>query len=76
MSTHPILKAVNTVGSQSGLAKAIGAPPALVWQWVHGQRPIAAKWCIPIETATGGQVTRHDLRPDIFGAGPEQEVAA
>ena len=76
MNTHLILKAVHAAGSQSGLAKAIQAPPALVWQWVHGRRPIAAKWCVPIETATGGQVTRHDLRPDIFGAGPGQEVAA
>lgn len=23
-----------------------------------------------IEWATGGQVTRHDLRPDVFGAAP------
>ena len=76
MKTHFILKAVVSMGSQASLAKSIGAPTSLVWQWVHGQRPVAAKWCIPIEEATAGGVTRYQLRHDIFGTDPSNEVAA
>lgn len=70
MDTSAIKRAVEIVGSQSLLAKAIGAHKVLVNQWVLGQRPIPARWCIPIEQATGGAVTRYQLRPDVFGEAP------
>lgn len=55
------------VGSQAALARAIGVWPQAVHQWIEGERPVPSKQCIPIEEATGGKVTRYDLRPDIFG---------
>lgn len=73
MSAALIEKAVSVCGSQSALAKTLSVPPALVWQWLNNKRPIAAKHCIAIETATGGVVTRYDLRPDVFGAAPEPQ---
>ncbi|WP_080291737.1 helix-turn-helix domain-containing protein [Stenotrophomonas maltophilia] len=62
----PIAIAIDKVGSQSALAKAVGVQPALVWQWVSGRRPVAAHHCLTIESKTG--VSRHELRPDVFGA--------
>lgn len=73
MDTTHILKAIQVAGSQAALASAIGIHPSFVSQWVNDHRPIPAKWCIPIEHATNGAVTRYDLRPDIFG--PAQEVS-
>lgn len=60
--------AIETFGSQSGLARAIGVTPAMVSQWVLGQRPISALSAKAIEIATKGKVCRHHLRPDIFDA--------
>lgn len=62
--------AIRSAGSQAALAKAIGAPPAFVYQWRTGLRPIPARFALPIEKATAGRVSRHDLRPDIFGKAP------
>ena len=51
-------------GSQTELARVIKAQPQLVWQWAKSVRPIPIERCVPIERATGGAVTRKDLRPD------------
>ena len=65
----PIKQAVKAVGGQqSELAKRISVSPQIVNQWVTGKRPVPAHHCIAIEEATGGAVTRYDLRPDVFGA--------
>lgn len=51
-------------GSQTELARAIGAQPQLIWQWSTGVRKIPIERCVPIERATNGAVTRQDLRPE------------
>ena len=50
--------------AQTELARAIGAQPQLIWQWTRAVRPVPIERCMPIERATGGKVTRRDLRPD------------
>lgn len=76
MDTTIIKSAVHILGGQGSMAKAIGVTQPLVWQWCKGKRPVAAHHCVPIEEATSGQVTRYDLRPDVFGPAPtEQKVA-
>lgn len=55
-----------TEGGQAALARALGVTPQAVSQWVKGTRPVPPRHAIAIELATG--VSRHDLRPDIFGA--------
>ena len=44
--------------------------PAHVAQWLRRGR-VGPTACIPIETAVGGQVTRYELRPDVFGKPPQ-----
>jgi DNA-binding transcriptional regulator YdaS (Cro superfamily) len=48
-------------------ARALDVDRALVWQWVNGKRPVAAKHCLRIERETNGIHTRYDVRPDVFG---------
>jgi len=58
--------------SQSEFARKIGVSQGMVWQWLHGLRPISAESAKRIELATidpaTGEpaLTRHDLRPDLF----------
>lgn len=73
MKTTPIQQAVEAAGSQSALAKAVDAAPQFVSQWILGRRPVPPKFALAIEKATG--VSRHALRPDVFGPAPEGEAA-
>lgn len=61
-------------GGQTALANKISVSQGMVWQWLQwlddknkGTR-ITAERALEIERATEGAVTRHELRPDIYGA--------
>ncbi|MEA9550512.1 Cro/CI family transcriptional regulator [Xanthomonas campestris] len=61
-------------GGQAALARRLGVSPQAVSQWVKGHRPVPPKHAIAIERETG--VSRHTLRPDVFGPATDvQEVA-
>lgn len=57
--------AVNLFGSQARLAEELEVTPMAVGQWF--KRGVPAKRAVQIERATKGKVTKHDLRPDLFG---------
>jgi DNA-binding transcriptional regulator YdaS (Cro superfamily) len=57
-------KAINYFGSQAALAEAVGVVPMAVSQWLKRGLPLERCW--DIEAATGGKVTKADLRPDRF----------
>ena len=61
-----IKKAVEVVGSQKKLAMLIGCGQTFVSQMLSGDRPVPPGKAIPIEHATNGKVSRHELRPDIY----------
>ena len=69
-----IERAIEHAGSLSALAEAIKASPQVVQNW--RARGVPPERCAEVEAATNGAVTRHDLRPDIFGATPATERAA
>ncbi len=50
-------------GRQTELARDLRCQSQLVWQWARGARPVPMARCIDIERATGGRVSRRDLRP-------------
>lgn len=52
--------------SQAEFAKAIGVSQGLVSHWITGRSRVPAERVLTIEQATGGQVTRHDLREDLY----------
>ena len=59
-------QAIAVAGGQSALARAIGVAQQNVHGWLRksGGR-VPAEHVLAIERATG--VSRHDLRPDVFG---------
>lgn len=60
-------KAVIAAGSQLALAGLLGIKAPSVSGWYERKR-VPAERCIAIELATG--VSRHELRPDVFGPAP------
>lgn len=58
-------------GGQSALARALGVTPQAVQQWVKADR-VPAEQCIAVENALNGELTRYQLRPDVFGPCPEK----
>ncbi len=62
-----IKKACRIVGSKKKLADAVGVTRQAVYLWIESQTPAARVRAV--EAATGGQVTRYELRPDIYGKG-------
>jgi len=65
-------KAIAIVGTQQALADLVGVSSMAVSKWRRHRVP--AERCRAIERATNGEVTAHDLRPDIFG--PADQAAA
>ena len=41
-----------------------------IWNWLHRDKTVPAEAVLPIEAATKGKVTRHELRVDLY---PEEE---
>jgi DNA-binding transcriptional regulator YdaS (Cro superfamily) len=72
MTTNSIAQAVAIKGSNAALAAAIGVHESAISLWKTERRTVPAQYCIAIETATEGRVTRYALRPDVFGSAPDQ----
>lgn len=49
--------------NKSAFAREIGISYAMLYQFETGRRPVPTKYCPAIEKATGGLVTRQELRP-------------
>lgn len=61
--------------SQEEFGKLIGVSQGLVWQWLEGRTRITAERAKEIDEKTGGEVSKHELRPDVFGEVPSPDVA-
>lgn len=74
MSTTPeeVLADLKKSRTVKGIADLLGndISPQAVSQW----KRVPPAWCIPLEAATG--VSRHDMRPDIFGPSPASQGKA
>ena len=71
--TSALEQAIRIIGTQQALARKLGIRAPSVAEWRRRGR-VPAERCAAIETATGGEVTRHDLRPDLFD--PPADAAA
>lgn len=63
--------AIDAAGGVSALAACLQVKPPTVYQWRKGSRPVSPRLTLSIESLFG--ISRHDLRPDIFGPSPEGE---
>lgn len=62
------------MGRRLELAQKVGSSPDYLWQVATGWKgrkagPLLAN---RIHDATDGEVSKHDLRPDIFGPAPSE----
>ncbi|MGK5031481.1 transcriptional regulator [Janthinobacterium sp. MDT1-19] len=72
-----LIEYVKGRGSQRDLADKIGITPVLISQWANALRPVPPERCVEIERATGGEVSRKDLRPeDWYKIWPELIVVS
>ena len=55
-------RAITVIGNKNKLAKALG----IRWQAVHNWEYVPDRRVLAVEALTGGQVTRHELRPDLY----------
>ncbi|ENQ7722332.1 TPA: helix-turn-helix domain-containing protein [Pseudomonas aeruginosa] len=63
-------------GGKKRLAIVLGVAPSYLSRLISGDRSITAERAIKVEQATGGAVTRFELRPDIdWGGLPAGSVA-
>lgn len=63
-------RCVTIIGTQAMVGEIVGAGQSAISECIRRGRRVPAEWCIPIELATaerGEVVTRHQLRPDLFG---------
>jgi DNA-binding transcriptional regulator YdaS (Cro superfamily) len=57
-------------GSQVAVARVLGLTPQAVSDVLRRGKRVPAEWCLKLEQASGGQLTAHALRPDLY---PEQK---
>ena len=69
---NPLGRAIECFGGRVSFAKTLGVTPQAVFLWIKNGR-VPVERALAIEVATGGTVTRRDLRPDIFGTPPPQD---
>lgn len=66
-------RAIKQAGHQAALAEKIGVTQQTISYWRSKGR-IPAEKVVEVEAATG--ISRHELRPDIFGPAPSAGAAA
>lgn len=69
--------AIEKAGGVGKLATALGLKQNVVSNW-RQRGNVPANQCAAVALASGGEVTVHDLRPDVFGPPPaanEQKAA-
>jgi TorA maturation chaperone TorD/DNA-binding transcriptional regulator YdaS (Cro superfamily) len=66
MGGDALAAAVDMVGGQAKLARMLGVTQPNVWHWLHKSERVPGEYVLKIEEATGGRISRHDLRPDLY----------
>lgn len=58
--------AADIIGSQAALARVLGVQRSTVNSWIWGRNKIPAEIAVKIENLTNAQISRKELRPDLF----------
>lgn len=67
-----IRQAVELKGSQAKLGDAMGCSQQAIWYLLHEAESISGELALACDIATAGAVSKHDLRPDLFGPKPNR----
>lgn len=62
-----VQRAVEIFGSQTALARRIGVGQNVISYWLREAKQVPPKRAVQLEAVTGGEVTRKELRPDLWG---------
>ena len=73
---HHLERAIHIAGGQSALARACNVKQGHVWNWLNKSGKCPAEHVLGVEEATGGKVTRHQLRSDLYPATESEPVAS
>ena len=65
MRDNALERAITEAGGTAALARSINVTPQAISQWDR----VPAERALAVEQATGGKVTRHELRPDLYPSG-------
>lgn len=74
ISDSPLARAVRAAGSQSAFARIIGRRQSIVYAWLKAGKHLPVEYLEVVRKETG--LSNHDLRPDVFGPGPDGDHAA
>jgi len=69
----PFAEAVRIAGGQSKFSRLVKRPQQTVFDALKAGRPLWPEDVLIVERATG--VSRHRLRPDVYGPEPEDRAA-
>ena len=69
--TEALERILDLLGGYAAVGRSLEITTSAVHQW----RKVPAEHCLTLEVATQGQVTRYEMRPDIFGPAPDSEAA-
>lgn len=70
----PLAEAVRKVGSQSKFARLVKKSQPAVHQLLAEDKPLWPEAVLIVEEATG--ISRHRLRPDVYGPEPDEGAPA
>lgn len=70
-----ISKAIRIAGSQTALGNLLGITPQAIQKW-EAKGAVPAERCREVEALFGGQVTRYELNPIVFGDPPRTAALA
>lgn len=71
-----IERAVRAKGSQARLAEAMGCSQQQISYLLNEAKSVTGDMAVSIDRATAGAVSKHELRPDLFGPAPTKAVAS
>jgi DNA-binding transcriptional regulator YdaS (Cro superfamily) len=64
-------KAIALIGGTMATSRAFGIKPPSVSRWLSKGRAPSDR-CLKLQELTKGEVTVHELRPDVFGPKPKR----
>ena len=66
MSIESLNRAIDIAGSQKALGALIGKSQQTISYWVTELQKVPGEDVLLVENAVQGQVTRYELRPDLY----------
>ena len=79
MQKTPIERVFELLDGPSAVARHFlgsNGKPLTPWAVSKWRKRVPVERVLKLEELTGGQVTRYELRPDVYGQGPKERAAA